>query len=127
MKKYTKKQLLKKIGKNCKKIRESRGYTQAKLAEKYNELFNEKATYKLFSHFENGNSDDLICMLLYFEISERQGMMQIMSDINLDLFNYIDWCDEQDPIFKFNPYEEYKVINEYDVFRLSENKEMNNE
>lgn len=127
MKKYTKRKLLKIIGKNCKKIREDRGYTQTKLAEIYNELFNENATYKLFSHFENGNSDNLICMLLYFEMSEREGMGQIMSGINLDLFNLIDWENEGDPFFKINPYDDYRIIDDYDIFQLSEKSGGENE
>lgn len=104
MKKYKKTELLKQIGKNCKELRMRLGYTQQEMINVYNSILDANSSYKVISNFENGKSDNIIIFLLYYEMSARNGMSQILSDINLDYFNKIDWLNTNEKFFKFNPY-----------------------
>ena len=88
-----KRQLLNKIGWNCKKMRKQIGYTQNEMSKKLNEIFDINTTYKLFSHFENGESDSLIIFLCYLEMTGRQGLHEILNGVNLDNYWYRE--DEQ--------------------------------
>lgn len=88
-----KKQILKRIGRNCQKIRQQIGYTQNEMSKKLNEQFNIDTTYKLFSHFENGESDSLIIFICYLEMTGRQGLHEMLNGVNLD--NY--WYREDEP------------------------------
>lgn len=119
MEKIKKTELLKKIGKNCKNLRQRLGVSQSEMIKAYNFLLNAESTVKLISNFENGKTDNMVVFLLYYEMSARNGLGQMLDGINLDYFNKIDWLDTNDDFFKFNPYKT-KLI--YEKEDKNENK-----
>lgn len=104
MEKIKKTEFLKKIGENCKKLRQRLGVSQTEMIRAYNFLLGAESTVKLISNFENGKTDNLVVFLLYYELSARAGLGQMLNGINLDYFNKIDWLNTNDEFFKFNPY-----------------------
>lgn len=91
-----KRQLLNKIGWNCKKMRKQIGYTQNEMSKNLNEIFDINTTYKLFSHFENGESDNLIIFLCYLEMTGRQGLAELLRGVNLDKYWYLKESEENE-------------------------------
>jgi len=85
-----KKQILKRIGRNCQKIRQKIGYTQSEMSKKLNEILDINTTYKLFSHFENGNDDNLILFICYLELTGRQGLHEMLNGVTLDNYYYLE-------------------------------------